>query len=119
MIEYKQSALAGTKWQRCNRVNIVNDYNSTPYIIFGEEELINLGDSYFSNQPKYNQCIHNFNPLSNIILRDPTTGNLTGSTMTHAELYQAMYSLYIETATRRDEDILAAEANLANTANLV
>ena len=35
-------------------------------------------------------------------LLDPVTGMPTGQTMTNAGLYQALFSLYMQTATRRD-----------------
>jgi len=109
MVDYKQDTVIGTKWQRCNRVQVINEYNQTPYVIFGEEQIINLGDTYVSTQPTQTQCSATFNLANEIPLRDPSTGELTGTTTTHAELYQILYSLYIETATKRDADILAAQ----------
>lgn len=108
MTDYKQDTVVGTKWQRCNRVQIINDYNKTPYIIFGEEQIINLGETYISTQPPQAQCMAPFNSAESIPLRDPSTGELTGSMTTHSELYQILYSLYIDTATKRDSDIEVA-----------
>lgn len=105
MADYKQDTISGTKWQRCNRVQIINDLNDTPRIIFGEEEIISLNGEFIHNQPKQYECASNFSYNTSINLRDPNTGELTGATSTQGELYVLLYSLYIQTALERDEAV--------------
>jgi len=47
-------------------------------------------------------CSATFDPQGVIDVRNPETGELTGATVTQAELYAIVYSLYIQTATARD-----------------
>lgn len=49
MPDYKESTIAGTKWQRAVRVAVENPLNGTPAIMFVEEEAVNLGDKVITN----------------------------------------------------------------------
>lgn len=46
-----------------------------------------------------------FNPTATVPLRDPETGELTGDSTTQAQLYQLLYSLYMQIALERDSTI--------------
>ena len=46
---YKESEITGQKWTRAVRVQIDNPINSTPSILFVEEEAINLGAKVITN----------------------------------------------------------------------
>lgn len=49
MPDYKESTIAGTKWQRACRVVIENPLSGTPSIMFVEEEAINTGGKTITN----------------------------------------------------------------------
>lgn len=100
MANYKESDVTGVVWQRCHTVQISNQLNQEKSIFFQEEKVYNLdGDDmkkYVDGCGKLFQSGQSF-PILNI-----QDGSETGKTMTHDELYQALYSLYVQTATERD-----------------
>jgi hypothetical protein len=99
MSNYKESDVTGTTWQRCHTVQISNQLGQDKTIFFQEEKVYNLEGADFK---EYIQgCGKQFSenevfPLLN------TDGTNTGQIMTHAQLYQALYSLYMQTAQERD-----------------
>ena len=109
-MNYKQTDITGNSWIRCNTLTVTNpldipELNSTTPIIkqvyFQEEKVIVLSD----NKVIINQIGSISAPYisENIIsILDPTTGQATGATITHADLYKILYSLYIQTAQARD-----------------
>ncbi len=42
-MDYKQTSISGTSYQRCNRGAFNNPLGGTPGINFGEERVINTG----------------------------------------------------------------------------
>lgn len=106
MVNYKESNLSGTEWQRCNVVVVTNPLNGVPKISFEEEKVLSIG----TNTIKQNigGCSKVFNPTDTFPLLNPTTNEPTGATMTHNELYVALYSLYMQTAEERDAQLAAA-----------
>lgn len=103
MSNYNQSDVTGVVWQRCHTVQISNQLNQDKSIFFQEEKVYNLdGD----DMKKYvDGCGKVFNPTDSFPVLDISTGADTGKTMTHLELYQAIYSLYMQTAKERDEGV--------------
>lgn len=102
-MNYKQATLEGTSYQRCKSLRIENPHASlqqTPTAVFVEESVIQSGGQTFLLDGGV--CRAEFSTTAAIELRDPQTGEKTGQTMTHAELYQALYSLYLQTAIERD-----------------
>ena len=100
MPDYKQSALSGTEWQRCNVVVVTNPLGGAPRISFEEERVISVGGSVIKQG--IGGCQKAFNPTGTFPLLDPSTNEPIGPSMTHAELYVALYSLYMQTAVERD-----------------
>lgn len=100
---YKEETIDGIVWQRCNSLKIENPLNSAKMVNFSEEKVIKIGDSTII-QP-YTSCSKIFNSEETFELLDPVTGAPTGASMSHMELYQALYSLYIKTAMDRDAGI--------------
>lgn len=100
MSKYNQQTTTGESWQRCYSVTIENPFNNTPTAIFREEIVVQVGDNTI-NQPK-TVCTLTFNPTAEFAVLDPQTGQPTGQNMTHQQLYNYIYSLYIKTATDRD-----------------
>jgi len=104
MPDYKETAVTGKKWQRCNVVHIDNPYNAQPTVTFAEEEVASVGNETFIKPA--DQIHFAFDPSVVIQLRDPGTGELTGQTMTGADIYAALYSLYIQSALERDAALI-------------
>lgn len=100
MPDYKQSSVAGTSWQRCHTVTVHNQLGQTPRIEFQEEKVINIDGA---NIPQWvGGCTKDFSPTGSFPLLDPATNAPTSQTMSHGELYVALYSLYMQTALERD-----------------
>lgn len=100
MPNYNESQVAGTAWQRCHTVTIRNPLAGTPVIEFAEERVITLeGDDIHQ---WVEGCSKQFSPTGVFLLLDPMTNAATGATMTHTQLYLALYSLYMQTAAERD-----------------
>jgi hypothetical protein len=101
MANYNESAVSGTKWQRCKTVTIKNNYGRLPVAIF-EEEIVTLIDSNLARLGN-DSCILDFDAENGSIdLLNPETGAPLGTTCTHTELYVILYSLYMQAATARD-----------------
>jgi hypothetical protein len=100
MPDYKQSALTGTAWQRCKTVVINNPLVGPKGVYFEEERVISL-DGQDLRQP-VGGCSKTFDAGGSFPLLDPGTNLPVGVSMSHAELYVALYSLYMQTATERD-----------------
>lgn len=101
MPDYKETAVTGTQWKRCDSVTISNPYGGTPTIRLGEEDRANVGGAQFSKTAA--GITFDFDPAIVIQLRDPFTGDvIPGATMTGAQMYAALYSLYIQKALERD-----------------
>lgn len=100
MANYQETQVDGIQWQRCNAVHIQNTYGRTPSITLQEEKLTQVGGQTF--QQGAGGFNFDFNPAEVIELRDPNTGALTGGTMTMADMYVALWSLYMGKALARD-----------------
>jgi hypothetical protein len=100
MPDYKQSDLTGTQWQRCKAVVINNPLVGPKDVLFQEERVISLGGQNL-RQP-LDGCSKKFSTDGIFPLLDPTTNLPTGVSMTHTDLYVALYSLYMQTAMERD-----------------
>lgn len=104
MSDYKETHVTGKKWQRCNVVHIDNPYQAQPMVTFAEQEIAEVDGATFQTQ--LGQIVFPFDPAATINLRDPGTGELTGQTMTGADIYAALYSLYIQSALERDAALI-------------
>ena len=101
MSKYNQQTVTGEEYTRCNTITIVNPLNKTPSISFNEEKVTILSDRTIEN-PVGNITIA-FNPTKEIQLLNPETGEPLGKSITHLDLYVALYSAYIAEAMARDE----------------
>ena len=105
---YKESAIAGTSWQRACRVVVENPLNGTSTIMFVEEEAVNLGDKTITNLCSNLSCT--FDPAATFPGLDPETGLPVGRDITHGEVYALLNSLYMDLAKKRDEALAATPA---------
>ena len=100
MPNYKSTTVGGDAWTRCHTVTIRNPLAGVPRIEFAEEQVIAIGDKTLH---QWTDCVNkDFASDGTFPLLDPTTNATTGATMTHAQLYVALYSLYMQTAAERD-----------------
>jgi len=100
MANYNEIDVTGTEYQRCFSAVINNVLGQTPEIIFKEEKVLNLNSGKMLMGCGY--CSLSYSADATFPILDLTTDNPTGQTMTHAQLYQALYSLYVQTANARD-----------------
>lgn len=103
MANYNETTATGVSWQRCHRVTVENSLDSTPSVLMFEEEVVEI------NNKRYNTLLgliqKPFDPVNGVIqLRNPETGELTGTSVSHLELYTILYSLYIQSALERDSN---------------
>lgn len=104
MSDYKETQVTGKKWQRCNVVHIDNPHQAQPTVTFAEQEVAEVDGATFQTQ--LGQIVFPFDPAATINLRDPSTGELTGTTVTGGDVYAALYSLYIQSALERDAALI-------------
>ena len=101
MSNYKETSVTGSEYVRCKEIVIRNPLNSVPSIQYIEEQATILGADKVITQP-LGMVSETFDPATVIELRDPQTNELTGATITHGEMYQMLYSAYIQVALQRD-----------------
>ena len=111
-MNYKETTLSGTSWTRCRTVVITNPLAGTgpidpstnapfgPTANFHEEKVISIDGKQTTVDA--GSCRKAFDPAATIPLLNPETGEPTGATVTHAELYAILFSLYMQTAVERD-----------------
>jgi hypothetical protein len=104
MINYKESTVAGSVYQRCRYVQIDNTLNAVPKMYCLEEEVIIIPDREPMRRDVSSIDLI-FDPTSAIELINPETGEKLGSTVTHKELYVILHSLYIQAAANRDSEV--------------
>lgn len=104
---YAQTNVAGTSWKRASSVNISNPYNGQARVVIHEEIRTEMGDRALS---QFSEALETtFDPNGSFPQIDPTTGEETGVTVTHEEIYVALHSLYIHLAKKRDEALKPVE----------
>jgi hypothetical protein len=105
MANYKETTGTATAWRRSHQVLIKNPLNGQKQIQFFEEDVFSVGDRIINTSAGL--ISQNYDSSSNIVLRDPQTGEPTGNTIPQALVYQALYSLYIDAAQKRDIEVAA------------
>lgn len=100
MADYKETAVSGKQWTRCDSVLITNPHNATPEVQLTEQTVAIVGDNKFVQTAAGIRFA--FDPTLVINLRHPQSGELVGASMTGMDLYVALYSLYIQKALERD-----------------
>lgn len=101
MSNYNQKTVSGTRWTRCPLVQITNPFGGEAIVTMQEETMLQLDENTVARIGS-NALAFPFTPDEEIELRDPTTGATIGATMTQAQIYVALYSLYIQRAIARD-----------------
>ena len=104
MANYKETTVSGTSWIGCKEIFITNSYGRTPGIIFGEEKVVMI-DGSASIIPLNQDVKVTFEADKAFPLLNSSTGEATGTTYTHKQLYEILYSLYIASAEARDAEV--------------
>jgi hypothetical protein len=97
---YNESSISGTAYTRCNQVVINNPKGGVPSMAFLEERFIELGADSIARPVGAINASFRADGVFQLI--DPTTGEPTGTVMTHEQVYAVLYSLYISEALARD-----------------
>lgn len=101
MANYNETSVAGSSWQRCHQVVIDNRFGVTPSIRFDEEQVTTLTGGATVRRLLGSLTVPH-DPTETVELRDPSTGEATGETITQGEAYAILYSAYLGAALDRD-----------------
>jgi hypothetical protein len=102
MANYKESTVAGNKWQRAWQVVIENKYNQIPKIDFYEETVVDVGDGQPVSKLLPESLHAEFTDGSiQFNLLNPIDGSVIGSA-TYQDAYVLLQSLYMHLANLRD-----------------
>lgn len=101
MPEYKENEIAGSQWNRFERVVIENPRNGVPVVACTEQQVITLADNEITRT--IGGMAFNFNPAEEFALLDPETNLPTGETATGAQVRQLIFSYVLHEAMKRDE----------------
>jgi len=100
--EYKATTVEGQKYNRAHTIIFFNPLDGMPSGEFQREDVIVIDGKKIKVPDKKVPIV--FNPAKPIDIINPETGELTGSTVTMAELFAILYSLFVQEATVFDED---------------
>ena len=101
-MNYKESTVTGTKWNRCAGVNIHNPLApDVATVNFNEQEILLIDGKAIAigNGNLYSV----FDPASMIDLIDPDTLEPTGQQVPEGMVYLALFSKYMACAKARDD----------------
>lgn len=99
-MNYREQTETGTSWRRCHEVHIYNPLDGAKRVRMDEQDVVTFNGKTADMNAGY--IAKDFDPTAAIQLLNLDTGLPTGEVMTHAELYQALYSLYMQCAAERD-----------------
>lgn len=92
-ISYKEQSITGVQWRRYSAISISNPYNQQPTFSIEAENVVSLpGVDQVLRVGGDNMHIA-FDPMKHINLRNPTTDELLGTTISEAEIYAILYSV--------------------------
>lgn len=100
MPNYKEVTGTFHEYQRARLIQINNEYGKTPTITFVEEVVSDINGK--QTHSDVSQLTASYDPAGNIPLINPQTDEPIGTTMTHQDLFVAVYSLYRQLAVERD-----------------
>ena len=105
MPEYKEQTLSGKQWTRGCRVIIDNPRNMTPTISVFEEKVFLTQEGQEVISP-CGSFANNFNPDEVFQMYNASTNEeIEGASFTGKDLYNLIYSYYMNMAHRRDESL--------------
>ena len=102
MSDYRVAELSGQRWTRCARVIIENPISGHPTATFIEEEALIIGEDEVVTRLSGSCALEASDPDLPIPLRDTTTWEPTGASISLGDLQQAIASAYWLAALARD-----------------
>lgn len=100
MPSYSKVAAEAVTFRRCVRVEISNPLGGTAVIQFYEEDVY-VVDGVTVSRPVTPISV-SVVPTTPIDVYDPSTGQPTGASITHSDVYAYLYSAYMASALARD-----------------
>lgn len=102
MANYQETTGEGSTWKRCRYIAISNPILGAKSVTYHEEIAAKVGETSIGGggTEVIHEVIQNFDQI--IPLRNPETGELTGTNTTYAEVYSILYSAYMQAALARD-----------------
>lgn len=110
MTDYRAADLSGQRWTRCARVQIENPLDGPPVALFIEEEALRVGVDEVVTRLSGSCALEASDPDLPIPLRDTTTWEPTGASISLGDLQQAIASAYWLAAMERDAAVENAPA---------
>ena len=110
---YKETSVTGSAWQRCYQVVVDNSLEGQKSIRFDEEQVVQMADGNVFKA--LGPLPVNYDPTATIDVLDPSTGQSTGKTITHADLYDYLYSAYMQAAAARDAAATSSSTTTSST----
>lgn len=101
---YNEASISGASWTRCWQVLCENPLGGSPRVVMHEEDVFVASGGGTITRCRPMPLVVEFDASGSFPLLDPATGDATGSSMSHAALFAALYSLYMQAATARDEE---------------
>lgn len=98
--DYRAEKVTGKRWRRAARVTILNHYLGSPVVAFDEEQVTEI-EAQVKASPTETLSVP-VDLLAQIDLISPDTGEPLGVSVTHRDVYVALYSLYRQLAAARD-----------------
>ena len=109
MADYQETSVSGTSYKRANEVFISNPLNGAKTVRFSEELVINIsGTPQRVPQGVFDVILTDDNKSTLIDVIDPTSG-ATVSQMTYEQIYGVLFSLYLDSANKRDIELTRIE----------
>lgn len=113
MTTYNQKTIDGESWERARRIVFENPLDSAKSVKFVEERVIRSGGRDIKEPIGLKEfkltSAEDYEKTFNVI--DPTTGVLTGETLSYGDLHQIIFSLYIQLKKEEDGSIAAEETS--------
>lgn len=113
MANYNELDVNSTSYQRAKSIHVTNEYGKDPYVSFSEELVVELPGNEAAHKELgvVGEGFTATNKDEVVTLVDPVTGNPSAETITYAEIYNALRSLYLHLANKRDQSLAQLEAD--------
>lgn len=109
-MNYKESTIIGTEYQRSRLVQIHNQLGVTPHIAFIQENVTVLPTKTISQDIGQISCP--YKPDKEIPLVNPDTNEPLGTSMTQQQVMLAIYSLWFQLAIELDTPVIEEVLNV-------
>lgn len=98
--DYRAEKVTGKRWRRAVRVTILNPYMGVPTVAVDEEQVTEI-DGHAKAAPT-ETLTTSVDLAAKVDLINPDTGEPLGVSVSHQDMYVALYSLYRQLAAARD-----------------